>query len=391
MELTPWQRIILPSSIARLAAYIDEPEDLVAGNALTLLRDGREAYPAMLAAIESAKNSVHLETYILRDDKTGRRFSDVLCAKAQSGVDVRLIFDAVGSIHLPSRFIQKLRNHGVRVLEYRPVAPWRHRWGWSRRDHRKILVVDGRTGFAGGLNIADDYAAKEEGGSGWRDTHVRIDGPAAYDLERLFRSVWFKETGRWFASDSDLGFKPGEARVQVAANQEFLNRFLIRRSYLYAIGRAQKRILIANAYFIPDRRIRKALYDARARGVDVRVLVPTASDAPPVDYASRRLFSRHMANGLKLYRWPGPVLHAKTMTVDGIWSAVGSYNFTHRSLHHNLEVNLHILDKRFSENLEETLLRDMRNCAPLSAGDWDRRPLSEKILERVSYFFRYLF
>jgi len=390
MPLKDWRKLFVPKPVAGLADYCLRTDSLVGGNKLELLRDGREAYPAMLAAIESAKSYIHLETYILRDGMTARRFAHSLADRARAGVPVRLIYDSVGSLKLSGTYIQHLRNSGIQLLEYRPVEPWRRRWGWDRRDHRKILVVDGRVAFTGGINIADDYADPAEGGGGWHDVHVRVEGPAAHELDRLFRALWSAETGRWVRLDGPAG-PVGKSHVHVAANQEFLHRFLIRRAILHAIANASRRIVIANAYFIPDGGMRKALYQARARGVQVDILVPSVSDVPAVQYASRRLYARHLARGLRLHAWPGPVLHAKAMVVDRSWCAVGSYNFTHRSLHHNLEVNLHVLDAEFAGRLEDSILEDLRGSGPILAEEWARRRFSEKFLEAICYPCRHWF
>lgn len=391
MDLKDWRKLFHPIGVPGLAGYVDEPGELVGGNEIALLNDGRQAYPAMLEAVDRAERSINLETYILRDDRTGRRFADALCRRSLNGIEVRLIVDALGSLELPPRFIQRLRNHGVRVLEYHPVAPWRRRWSWSRRDHRKILVVDDAVAFTGGINICDDHADPSEGGGGWRDAHVRIAGPAAHELNRIFRATWFRETGRWFPAESDFPSKKGGALVRVAANQELLKRYLIRRAYQHAVRRAEKRILIATAYFIPDRSVRRTLYQAVQRGVDVRVLIPSESDVPAVDYASRRLFARHMARGVRLFAWTGPTLHAKTMTADGVWSAVGSYNFTHRSLKHNLEVTVNVLDKDFSGRLEASILADIESSREITPALWKRRSVGQRALERLCYACRYLF
>ncbi|MFA6029103.1 MAG: phospholipase D-like domain-containing protein [Elusimicrobiota bacterium] len=369
--------------------YCEAPAEFTAGNRLTLLMDGREAYPAMLEAIAAARHSIHLETYILRSDRTGRQFGDALAARASAGVAVRVIYDAAGSIDAEPSWLQALRNRGIQLLEFRPLGPWHRRWGWGRRDHRKILVVDGSVAFTGGLNITDDHADASEGGAGWRDAHVRLEGPAAYELERLFRGTWYRETGRWFHSVSDLRHAPGTSLVRVVANDELLHRHRIRRAYLHAIGRARTRICIANAYFIPDRGIRKALYRARKRGVDVRLLVPSLSDVPAATYASRMLFGPHLGNGLRIFAWPGPMMHAKIATVDGIWSTVGSYNMDHRSWLHNLEANIHAVDREFSSRLEASVLADMERSREITRERWALRPYSERVLERFFYLLRY--
>ena len=304
---------------------------------------------------------------------------------------MRLIYDAIGSLGLSEGFLQSLRNAGIQALEYHPVAPWRRRWGWGRRDHRKTLVVDGRVGFAGGINIADDYADPEQGGGGWHDFHVRVEGPAAHELDRHFRAVWFKETGRFFPLPEPSGDPPGSSLVHVAANQEFIKRFFIRIAFLNAIERSRRRIVIASAYFIPDRGLRKAFAKACRRGVAIDVLLPAVSDVPAANYASRRLFKIHLDAGLRLHLYPGRVLHAKAMVVDRAWAAVGSYNITHRSLLHNLESNLHVLDPGFAGRLEDELLSDVHGAKELLADIWESRPLPERVLERVFYWLRHWF
>jgi cardiolipin synthase len=391
MELRDWKKLLTPWRAAGPSGYVSDPDELVGGNRVKLLHDGKEAFPEMLDAIASAKESVNLETYILRDDKTGRKFVDALSERAAKGIIVRLIFDAVGSYTLSSRFIQHLRNRGVQILEYHPVAPWRPRWAWGRRDHRKILVVDGKIAFAGGLNIGDNYAPAEEGGAGWRDMHVRVDGPAAHELERIFRSTWFKNTGRWFPAEGSRADKTGDSLVHVAANQEFLKRRFIRKAFIHAIERARRRISIAVAYFIPDRGIRRALYDAVKRDVKVEILVPKLSDVPAVSYASQYLYERHLLRGLRLYEWPGPTLHAKTIAVDRIWASIGSYNITHRSLMHNLEVNLHVLDRRFAGELDDAIREDIAESAELHLDDWNTRPYWDRVRERFFWLLRYWF
>lgn len=388
MELQPLKDL-LRRQVRPSESYCDSPEELVGGNLLAPLRDGKEAYPAMLEAIASASTSVHLETYILRSDRTGWLFARALAERARAGVQTRLIFDSLGSLGIDGAYLQHLRNQGVQLLEYRPVAPWRRRWGWGRRDHRKILVVDGRIAFTGGINIADDYADPAHGGGGWRDYHVRIEGPAAYELERLFRAVWYRETRRWFHSAGRPDPAPGNSRVHVAANQEFVRRHLIRRSYLHAIREARRRILIANTYFIPDRGIRRELYAAVERGVDVRVLLPETSDVPVAAYASRHLYARHLRRGVGLYAWPGALHHAKVVVVDGAWASLGSYNMDHRSWLHNLEVTLNVLDPAFAARLEELLIEDFSRARRIEAAVWERRPLLERALEQALYLCRY--
>jgi cardiolipin synthase len=366
-------------------------EEYVGGNKLTLLPDGSEVFRSMLEAIHGAKETIHLETYILRSDRTGQAFSNALQEKARKGVRVRLIFDSVGAMDIDPIYLNRLRNSGVQILEYHPIAPWRPRWSWGRRDHRKILVVDGKIAFTGGVNISDAHLPVADGGEGWSDTHVRLEGPAAYELERLFRQTWFKETGRWFRSEGHPEHKAGHTLVRVAANEEFVHRFRIRSAYLNALRAAQREVLIANAYFLPDRRIRRALAAAVRRGVSVRILIQGRSDIPSVQHASHYYFDFLLRHGVRLYEHQGSILHAKTADVDGVWAAVGTYNMDHRSLMHNLEVNLHVLDREFSAALAKRLRDDLSTAREIKLSEWRRRRTSVKFLEWFFHLFKYFF
>lgn len=361
------------------------------GNALTLYFKGGDAYKAMWRAIELAQETIHLETYIFSSDRTGEEFAARLMEKARAGVRVRLIIDGMGSLDIDPEMLTRLRNSGAQILDYHPVAPWRARWDWQRRDHRKILVVDGRVGFTGGVNISRENAPVELGGLDWRDTHVRVEGPAAFALDRLFRIVWFKETGRWFESSNHPEAAHGPSRVWVAANDEFFLRYSIRSVYLKALRAARREVLITNAYFIPDRGIRRALAAAVRRGVSVKILVPGRSDVASVWHAGRYRYDFLLRHGVRLYEWMGPILHAKTVVIDRTWSAVGSYNLDHRSLLHNLEANLHVLDSGVAEQLAGQFTADLAHSREIHLLRWRRRRLIDRAFERLFYFFRYFF
>jgi cardiolipin synthase len=371
--------------------FSSNEDQYLPGNALTLLSHGGTAYESMWQAIESAKETVHLETYILRSDKTGKEFSKRLQAKARAGVRVRVIFDAIGSLDIDPNFVHQMRNAGVQFLEYHPLAPWRPRWSWWLRDHRKALVVDGKIAFTGGMNISDDHAPIEKGGQDWHDMHVRLEGPAAHELDRVFRQLWFKETGRWFPLAEGPAQAQGQSKVWVAANQEFIYRYRIRAAYLNALKAARKEVVIANAYFVPDLRTRLALAAAARRGVEVKVLLPGKSDVPSVWYAGRYEYDYLLQRGVRIYEWPGPVLHAKCAVVDGEWSSVGTYNLDHRSLLANLEVNFNVMDPAFAATLADQLKRDISQSPELQLSAWRKRPVQEKIVERFFWIFSSVF
>ena len=389
--------------------YAREAAQFIRADRIKLLVDGREAFPEMLAAIAAAARSVDLETYILRSDRTGERFADALAAAAARGVPVRLLYDAVGSLGLSSAFVQRLLGAGVQVSVYHPLLLSRPGWAINRRDHRKILVVDGAVSFTGGLNIASEYAAIEDGGGGWRDTHLRLDGAAvAAELAALFEHVWRRAKPVPGASAAQpVSLRPskppagpppprgrdsrtfGGVAVHVISNQELRLRRRIRRAYLHAIHRAEYYILIENAYFIPDRGIRRALYRAVGRGVQVAVGVARHSDVEIAGRASRALYSELLLSGVRLFEWPAAMLHAKTAVIDDSWALVGTYNFDHRSLFHNLEVVVVAADAAFARRLREQTLADIARCQELTLQQHASRPWHEILLDAAAYQVRY--
>lgn len=363
--------------------YAAVPARVRVGNRIQLLRDGSATFPAMLEAISGARQHVNLASYLFAGDATGRLFASALAEKARSGVQVNLLYDAIGSSDTPRELFDRLEEAGVNVVEYHPIRPWKARWGWWRRDHRKILVVDGRTGFAGGVNIADDYQPPEKGGGGWRDTHLRVEGPAVADLQRFFIAVWRRAGGRRLPKKSYLPPLPraGPTPARVVGNTLLWNRWAIRKAALVAFRAARRSIWIANAYFVPDGAILGEILRARARGVDVRIMVPHQSDVPIVSAATRAHYTMLLDEGIRVFEWSGPMLHAKTMTVDGMWSAVGSFNLDRWSLTNNLEVSVNVFDTVVSAELERMFEDDMGRCEEITREAWSRRGRGDRIME----------
>jgi cardiolipin synthase len=370
----------------------------ISQNRATLLPGGADAFPAMLADIRAARREVLLESYILADDATGNGFLAALAEAAQRGCTARLICDGVGCLRLPAARLAEAERAGVQTLVYRPIAPWRRHWGWWRRDHRKTLVVDGQVGFLGGLNLADEYDDRRGVGPGWRDLHLRLEGPAAEALAQLFLRTWNAESpaarrmvrhGR-----SPLGPVPAEPRdavpVEIVGNGVLRNRWRIRRSFLHAVKRSQRSVTIANPYFIPDRAVSRALIRAARRGVDVRVVVPARSDVLLCDLAARAVFPRLLRCGVRVAEWPHGMMHAKAAAVDGSWATVGSFNLDRRSLRYNLEVTANLFDGALAARIEGLLRADFAEAVPIDAEVFAARPLVERALEFGAYQLRAL-
>ncbi len=385
----------------------------VSAESVRLLVDASEAYPEMLGAIEAAVEHVELETYILRDDATGRAFQQALIRAASRGVNVHLLYDWVGSLALPGRFVHELTDAGVAVSVYHPLVWRRPVWAINKRDHRKMLVVDNTASFTGGLNIGDEYQGVSDGGQGWRDTHIRLDGPeVAAEMLALFGHAWRRATpyaktltrskrlkSKIRRRMEALSRRKGRAAahphraagipVSIVGNEGRHHRRGIHRAYLRAICGAQRYVLIENAYFIPSRPVRRALVKAARRGVFVGIVVGERSDVPITAHAMRWLYDQLLAGGVRLFEWPVSVMHAKTAVIDDAWLIVGSYNFDHRSLLHNLECVAVVSDADVAVHLRDQTLADIARCREIVLATHRKRPWLSKAMQYVAYLLRH--
>ncbi|MEE2901982.1 MAG: cardiolipin synthase [Myxococcota bacterium] len=362
-----------------------------AGNQVELMIDGQAFFSRYIEAIESAESYIFIETYIFCDDKTGRKIQQALISKAQKGVEVAVIFDAFGSLSLSDAFIEEMLSAGVRVHEFRPIR-WTTRVSMlNRRNHRKILLVDGVLGFVGGMNLADNYAALEDGGDGWRDTAVAVQGPSLVQLESLFRAMWNKCSRIPLQSDPGHSKEyPHGHKVSFIANYGRIDRAEIHRAYIRAINGAKESVRIATAYFTPDRRLLKALRTAAKRGVNVEIITAGATDLEVILHASRGLYGNLLRHGVKVYEYHERVLHAKTAVVDGKWSTVGSANLNHRTWILDQEVNATILGSEFGQKMEHQFSLDRAASRPITRQLWSNRPIWRRITEWFFGLFRRL-
>jgi cardiolipin synthase len=385
-----WSPHVSSALLARF--YLPREHPLLQGNSCQLLRDGVEAYPAMLAAIRGARRYVHLETYMFITDAVGELFGEALAEAAERGVHVKVLYDALGSWMSRSSFFEALRARGVDIRPFKPFTSLsrglRH---LLRRDHRKILAVDGEVAFIGGVNISAHWAPEGEGGACWRDDVLRVEGPAVYELERRFVATW-----RMAFQDYFRTWREARRRRRRAALRDrgevglavLSSRRSIHRAYLHAISRARRSVLVAAAYFIPDRRMVAALREAAQRGVEVSLLLNAKSDHPWLVHATRAFYEKLLTAGVRIFEWQRCVLHAKTAVVDGVWGTIGSFNLERRSLLFNHEVNAVFMDPRLGRLLEESFRGDCQSCQEVDLETFRRRPLWQKLFERVLYAFR---
>ncbi|RPH44332.1 MAG: cardiolipin synthase B [Burkholderiales bacterium] len=389
--------------VARWLAATQTPDaaPLIVGNATRLLVDGPETYRAMFEAIAVGRRHVHLETYILAGDETGRRLADLLLERRRQGVRVSVLYDAIGAIGTPTEYFDRLRDGGVALCEFNPITPRSGRpVSLNHRDHRKILVVDGRIAYTGGVNISDVYSSgsasarrRSERGTGWRDTHIEIRGPAVAELQALFVGTWRRQ-GCPDLPDAAADSAPppavqGDRVLRVLASTPDDARNAIRDELLVAMGAAERSIHVTMAYFVPDPRMLETLEAAARRGVDVTLVLPGFSDFWAVLAAGRSHYARLLEAGVTIRERRDALLHAKTVVIDGVWATVGSANMDWRSFLHNDEVNIVVIGEGFGSEMERMFAADVERSVPVEAAAWSRRGLAERAKEGLARLLEY--
>lgn len=391
---------VLDRHLALEQAISDSP--LLAGNKVQLLQDGPATYAAMFAAIAAARDHINMETYILEDDEVGRQFADALIAKQRQGVQVNLIYDSVGSIGTPKEFFQRLADAGVKVLEFNPVNPLTAKAGWdvNQRDHRKLLIVDGKVALLGGINISSVYssgssvgrrAASPAGKQPWRDTHLQLEGPAVAELQKLFIDTWDKQKGEALAPRAFFPALPsvGNEVVHAIGSSPDDAYSLIYATLISAINSAEREVLLTNAYFVPDPQLVASMKDAVARGVDVKLILPARTDSALVFHAGRSHYSDLLQAGIKIYERKNALLHAKTALIDGVWSTVGSTNLDWRSFLHNQELNAVVLGAEFGQRMRKAFDEDLAQSQQITLEAWEQRPLDLRVKEIFGRLWQY--
>ena len=356
---------------------------LQGGNRIDLLENGDQIFPSMLAAIRAAKQTVNMEFYIYWDGEIARTFAELLAEKARAGVAVKVILDAVGSAPMSEEIIDFMRGNGVDLEWYHPIR-WYTLSRVNHRTHRKLLIVDGRVGFTGGVGIADEWLGNAEDSNHWRETMVRVEGPAVTQMQFAFMDNWVKSRGEILTGLSYFPELPpaGDRLAQVIKSSPSEGVSSVKLLYTISIVSAKQSILIANAYFIPDRDTIRALEGAVRRGVSVKVIVPGVwTDTPIVRQASRWHYEMLLRRGIRIFEYQKTMMHSKTMVVDGIWTTIGSSNFDDRSFRLNDEVNVNIYDEEIAAQMEEMYERDLERSVEIKLGRFKRRSLFARIKE----------
>ena len=363
---------------------------LVDGNRITGLMNGDEIFPALLTAIRNAQKTICFETYIYWAGSVGKEVSDALCERSTTGVKVHVLLDWVGSGKIDQALLDDMEAAGVEVERYRPLR-WYNLSRMNHRTHRKLLIVDGQVGFTGGVGIADEWLGNADSPEHWRDSHFRLEGPAVAQMQAAFMDNWIKTKSKvHHEEDYFPPLKPiGKALGQVFKSSSREGSESARLMYLLSIASAEKSILLANAYFVPDDLAVESLVAAKKRGVKIEIIVPGKhTDEPVVRRASRGRWGRLLEAGIEIFEFQPTMYHCKVMVVDGLWTSVGSTNFDSRSFRLNDEANLNILDAEFARRETENFADDRRRSKQITLAEWKRRPLREKATEFVAGLLR---
>jgi cardiolipin synthase A/B len=360
---------------------------MVGGNEAILLQNGDQIFPAMTRDIREAKRTVNLESYIFQPDEAGRLFANAMIAAARRGVEVRLLIDAWGS--KLGNLEEPLKNAGVRVRTYRPLRLFSI-YKVGKRTHRKVLVIDGRVAYTGGLGIQKEWLGNARNTNEWRDTQVRVEGPVVGQMQAVFSEDWTYTTGEILAGDKFYPKIPnaGNMLAQAIKASRGDSSSLAKMLYFMAIKTATASIHIANAYFLPDKQSRDALVQAVKRGVDVQVMVPGRHiDLPMVRFASWSHYGDLLEGGVKIFEYRPTMIHNKTMVVDGLYTTIGSINFDSRSMNANEEESLAVYDKNFAQRMEAMFENDKKRCEEITYQEWDHRGAGKRLAETVSWIW----
>ncbi len=349
------------------------------GNQIEVFTERDLIFEQMLSAIAGATRRVWLETYIIEPDSIGLRFRDALVEAAQRGCEVILIYDHFGSSNLTHAFLEPLLQSGGEAFDFNPIWPWRRQGPLLFRDHRKILIVDEETSFCGSVNISSNPAFR------FRDTAMRIRGPATQELGSLFLDSLYETTGQ---DKRSIQIQKKYARgvmAQVLGSNQRRKLISIQKSMELTLKRAKRTCYFTTPYFLPYDRLRKAMIKAAERGVDVRVLTAGLSDVPLMRLASHHVYEQFLKAGIRIYELFGQTLHAKTAAIDGVYASVGSYNLDHWSARRNLEVNVSVIDPHLAEELESHFYEDLKNAREISLPVWKNRSFFRRVLNFFAY------
>lgn len=377
-----------PSFFPTIEAYTATP--IVGGNTVEVLLNGEEIFPAMVAAIRAARRTVTYAQYFYEDGPVAREIAGALAERCRAGIGGNVLLDAFGTAAMPTEYVELMKASGCHVAFFRPLSPFSLRRA-NHRNHRRVLVVDGRVGFTGGSGVSHKWMGNGRVAHHWRDTDVRVRGPVVEYLQGAFAENWLEATGIVLGGEAYFP-RPtqaaGNVSAQVVRSSPAGGSFAMYTMFLLAIASARRSIFITNPYFVPDKTMTEALLGAVRRGVRVVVLVPGAIDHNLVRQASRGKFGRMLKGGIEIHEYQAALLHAKTMVIDGVWATVGSTNLDNRSFALNDELNLVTYSPAVARRLAQIFTDDLAHSRKIEYRRWSRRGMVDRVLELIAAPFR---
>ena len=376
-----------PSFFPTIEAHSQAP--IVGGNRLTLLLNGEQIYPAILGAIRRARSTITYAQYSYEDGQIARDLAEALAERCRAGVKAHVLLDSVGTLSMPREYTDLMSKDGCQVVSFRPIGPLGLRRA-NNRNHRRILVVDGRIGFTGGSGVSSKWMGDGRTADHWRDTDVQIEGPVVEYLQGAFAENWVEATGTVLGGadyfPAPTGAK-GRTHAQIIRSGPLGGSYAIYTTFLLALSSARRSIKITNPYVLLDDQMIETLIQAARRGVQISFLVPGVSDHPLVRHAGRRQFRRLLEAGIQIHEYSAALLHAKTIVIDGIWATVGSTNLDYRSFRLNDELNVVAYDTEFAAKLEKVFQEDLRYAKRIDLEAWSDRGVRGRMFEMLAIPF----
>jgi cardiolipin synthase A/B len=370
-----------PAFFPTIEAHAQAP--IVSGNRLTILLNGEQIYPAVLEAIGRARTTITYAQYSYEDGDIARQLAEAMAERCRAGVKAHVLLDTVGTVSMPREYVELMSKAGCEVVSFRPIGPFSLSRA-NNRNHRRILVVDGRVGFTGGSGVSSKWMGNGRAPDHWRDTDVKVEGPVVEYLQGAFAENWVEATGVVLGG-ADYFPRPieikGRTSAQVIRSGPSGGSYAMYTTFLLALSSARRSIQVTNPYVLLDEQMMETLVQAARRGVRVSFLVPAVSDHPLVRHAGRRQFGRLLEAGIEIYEYTAALLHAKTIVIDGVWATVGSTNLDHRSFRLNDELNVVAYDAGFAAQLEKVFREDLRYARKMDLEAWRNRGVKGRILE----------
>jgi cardiolipin synthase A/B len=385
--VVPQMAVTDPAFVPTMEAYTNAA--VSAGNRVDVLLNGDQIFPAQVEAIRAARKSLTYAQYFYEDGRPAVQIVKAISERCRAGIRARVLLDGFGSLKMPPELTRELETSGCHVATFRPLTPWTID-NANNRNHRRVLVVDGRMGFTGGSGASSKWMGNGRQKGQWRETDVRLEGPVVNDLQGAFAENWLEATGEMLGGEAFFGPQPARGTVvaQVVRSSPASGSIAVYNMYLLAISSARRSIYLTNPYFLPDDRMTQSLVEARGRGARVVLLLPGAIDNNIVRQASRAGFGRLLDAGVEIYEYQSGLLHAKTMVVDGRWATIGSANVDNRSFALNDEVNLAIYDSAMAGRLEKIFAEDLAHSRRVDERRWRARGPVSRLLEVLAMPFR---